>query len=332
MGRIAVLPIDNLSGGAAPLKALRQGVEARLRAYGAEVVPEAELDAFMARHRLRYVGGVAREDAAAFRAEAGVDGVLVTSLELDDESYPPRLALTSRLVAAGNDPRILRMASVAMAGDDNPGLLGIGLIRRAPELRDRALDRLAAALASGEEREEGPALAPATVFHGQPLDPGKRYTVAVLPFFNKGSRRYAGEITALHFIRELVKSGRFDVIEPGLVREELLRYRIIMEEGVSLADAEIVFGVLRADLLLSGDVNEYEDIQGTFGTPRVDFTALLLNRDNRKAGWAVDAHATGDERVHFFDIGRLTTANALAAAMVRGAVGTLTSTDLAPRP
>ncbi|HEY6007344.1 MAG TPA: hypothetical protein VIU40_03410, partial [Geobacteraceae bacterium] len=122
------------------------------------------------------------------------------------------------------------------------------------------------------------------------------------------------------------------VVEPGVVREELLRYRIIMEEGVSLADAEIVFGVMRVDLLLSGDVNEYEDIQGTFGAPKVDFTALLLNRDNRRAGWAVDAHASGDSRVYLFDIGRLTTANALAAAMIRGAVKTMTTTDLSTVP
>ncbi|HEY6007714.1 MAG TPA: hypothetical protein VIU40_05275, partial [Geobacteraceae bacterium] len=86
VGRIAVLPIDNLSGGPAPVKALRQELVTRLQASGLTVLPDADLDAFMARRRLRYVGGVTREDAAAFRLDARVDAMVVTSLELYNES------------------------------------------------------------------------------------------------------------------------------------------------------------------------------------------------------------------------------------------------------
>ena len=332
--RIAVLPIDNLSGGSAPLKALRQEFIAKMQAGGlVKAIPEADLDAFMARHRIRYVGGVTRNDTIALRDETGAEAVVVTSLELYNESYPPRIALTARLVATGSDPHILSMESTAVAGDDNPGLLGIGLIEKPQTLRAKALDRLVAGLITGSGAEKsGPSLSPASVFRSQPLDPGERYSVAVLPFFNKSNRRYAGEIVALHFIRELTRNDRFIVIEPGVARQDLLQYRIIMEDGVSLADAELVFGVMRVDLLFTGNVNDYEDIQGTFGVPKVDFTALMLNRVNRKAGWAVDAHAGGNDKVYLFDIGKLTTANALAAAMTRGAVKTITSTDLVGQP
>ena len=328
--RVAVLPLDNLSGGAAPLATIRQELAARLQADGLTVLPEGELERFMAQHRIRSVGGVTRDDAIALRDEAGVGAVAITSLELYSENTPPRIALTTRLVSAGDEPRILRMESVALAGDDSPGLLGMGLITRPQLVRERAMDRLVASLLGGGDA--GLALTPTSVFRGQPLDREKKYSVAVLPFFNRSSRRYAGEIVALHFIRDLSKEGRFTVIEPGLVRQELLQYRIIMEEGVSLANAELVYGVLRADLLLSGDVNDYADIQGSFGAPKVDFTALMLNRDDRRAGWAVDFHARGDDRVYLFDYGRLTTANALAAAMTRGAVKTLTATDFTPEP
>ncbi len=84
-----------------------------------------------------------------------------------------------------------------------------------------------------------------------------------------------------------------------------------------------MFGMLKADLLLTGNVNDYEDQQGSFGSPKVDFSALLLDRESRLAVWAVDDRYTGDDRVHFFDFGRITTANALAAAMVHSAVGSL---------
>jgi hypothetical protein len=331
--RVAVLPVDNLSGNAAPLKAIREELIARLRARGIAVLPDRELDAFMTRHRLRYVGGLSRDDAIAFQQEAGVDAVAVTSLELYGESVPPRIALTTRLVSTGSDTKILAMESTSLAGDDTPGVLGMGLIDRPQTLRAMAMDRLVTGLLAGQGTEQpGPALTPANVFRNQALDPGKRYNVAVLPFFNKSNRRYAGEIVALHFIRELVRTGRFSVLEPGVARQELLQYRMIMEDGVSLADAELVFGIMRVDLLFTGNVNDYEDVQGVMGTPKVDYTALMLNRDNRKAGWAVDTHALGDDRVHLFDIGRLSTANALAAAMTRGALRTLVPTGTATKP
>jgi hypothetical protein len=321
---IAVLPLDNLSGGSAPVKALRQELIARLKAKGLSVLPDELLDAFMALHRVRYVGGMNRSTSEAFRTEMGVSAVLVTSLELYNESYPPRIALTARLVATGDEPRIIRMDSTAMAGDDSPGILGIGLIEDPRVLRGKALDRLADALTGGEEGTGvGLALPPEALYRSQPLDPARRYSLAVLPFFNKSSRKYAGEILALHFLRELTRYPMFDVIEPGVIREQLLQYRIIMEEGVSLSDAEIMFGMLKSDLLLSGNVNDFEDTQGSFGAPKVDFSALLLDRESRKAVWAVNAHYAGDDRVYFFDYGRVTTASGLAAAITRGAIDSL---------
>jgi hypothetical protein len=254
----------------------------------------------------------------------GVSAVMITSLELYNENYPPRIALTARLVSTGDDPRIIRMESTAMAGDDHPGLLGIGLIKDPLVLREKALERLVDSLTGGKAgRSAAVALRPDALYRAQALDPTRTYSVAVLPFFNKSSRKYAGEILALHFIRELTRHPMFNVIEPGLVREELLRYRVIMEEGVSLADADIVFGMLKVDLLLSGNINDYEDHQGSFGAPKVDFSALLLDRASRKAVWSVEAHYTGDDRVYFFDIGKVNTANGLAAGIVRGAIESL---------
>ncbi len=321
---VAVLPIDNLSGGAAPIKALRQELIARLKAKGISVLSDELLDSFMAHHRVRYVGGINKPTSEAIRTETGVSEVLITSLELYNESYPPRIALTARLVTTGEEPRIARVESTAMAGDDAPGLLGLGLISDPRLLRDKALARLVDALAGGGGHMEGAlALSPESLYRTQALDPTRKHSVAVLPFFNKSSRKYAGEILALHFIQELTKYPMFNVIEPGVIRDELLRYRVIMEEGVSLADADIVFGMLKVDLLLSGNVNDYEDSQGSFGAPKVDFSALLLDRQSRKSVWAMDAHYTGVDRVYFFDIGKVNTANGLADAIVRGGIESL---------
>lgn len=321
---VAVLPVENLSGGPAPVKEVRQGLADRLKAQGLTVLPYDALENFMARHRLRYTGGIDGTTAKEFRDETGAAAVLITSLELYNESNPPRIALTARMVTTEENPKIISMASTAMAGNDAPGLFGLGLIENPKILTDKALGRLADALVHREKRmEDTVMLPPGALFSPQPLDPARRYSVAILPFFNKSSRKYAGEIVALHFISELTRQGNMDVIEPGVVRQELLRYRIIMEEGVSLADAEIVFGMLKADLILSGNVDGYDDHQGGYDTPKVAFSALLLDRQSRKAVWAVNAHNSGDDRVYLFDINRFTTANGLAAAMIRSAVGSI---------
>ncbi len=139
--------------------------------------------------------------------------------------------------------------------------------------------------------------------------------IAVLPFFNKSSRRNAGEIVMLHFVRQMEKQGNVTVIEPGVVRRELLGLRIIMDDGISLANADLVFTTLNADLVLTGTVLDYEDDLGRGGVPKVDFSAVLLGRKNREILWSSKSYNEGDDGVIFFDRGRVYTANEMASEM-----------------
>jgi len=54
--------------------------------------------------------------------------VLITSLELYSDANPPRFLLISRLVSTGENPSILWMDGVGLAGDDSRGLFDLGLI------------------------------------------------------------------------------------------------------------------------------------------------------------------------------------------------------------
>src|SRR6266508_3597677 len=56
--RIALLPVVNLSGQSAPLRELQASLEAELRARGLTVASGGAVDELLARHRLRYTGGV----------------------------------------------------------------------------------------------------------------------------------------------------------------------------------------------------------------------------------------------------------------------------------
>ncbi len=326
-GTVAVLPVYNLSGSAAPLEEIRRSVEKDLRDRGAAVADDNRLERFMALHRLRYTGGINEENSAAIADELGVDSVLVTSLELYSPAAPPKIALNMRLVSAGKNPRILWMDSVGMAGDDKPGLLLLGLIEDPKVLTEKALRRLSSSLWSYLSSKAEPPNCPSgskfrpRVFYRSPaLKPGRKYTVAVLPYLNDSDRAHAGEILALEFVRQLAASGDFTVLEPGVVRDDLLKYRVILEGGVSIDTASVAFATLNSDLVLSGDVLDYEDYQGPFGTPKIGFSVLMIDRWDRSVVWESRSFGKGDEYVFFFDAGKINTTATLACRMARNVV------------
>jgi len=322
---IAVLPLENLSGTVAPLKEIRESLIEELVARGFDVLGERPLEEFMERNRMRYVGGIDGTTATAFKRETGAGSILITSLEFYSDMIPPKIALTSRLVSTDQSPVILWMDSVGLAGDDSPGFLDLGLIENPIVLRDKALRSLTHSLAgnlAGKPAQESPEgkrnkFRPKFIYRSPSFDPRARHTVAVIPFFNESTRKYAGEIMQLHLVLEMAKAGNINVIEPGVVRKEFLALRIIMEGGISLAQSDLVWDTLDADLLLTGKVIDYQDYQGSEGAPVVDFSLQVIQRKGREVGWSSKSYNSGMDGVYFFDLGRERTASAMASEMAR---------------
>jgi TolB-like protein len=320
---IAVLPVSNLSGTPAPLKEIRQSFTTRLAALGIKNVSEKVLETFMAKHRLRNTGGIDRMTARAFKEEIGVDTVLITSLELFSERVPPKIALTSRLVSTGTDPAILWVDGVGLAGDESPGLLGLSLINDPVKLREMAIKELSNSLSGflsghpawAETGAGGKKFRPEDYYRSPVMNEPVKQTIAVTPFLNLSQRKFAGEIMPLHFVRLFRELENFRVIEPGMVRDLMLRERMIMLDGISMADAEVIFNRLDADLVLSGRVMNYEDYEGSTGQPVVDFFALVIDRRSREVVWSSHSYRKGDDGVYFFDIGKIRTAHRLAFQM-----------------
>jgi TolB-like protein len=325
---IAVLPVFNLSGAPAPLKEIRKLLLDDFQQRRFNIIDAGKVDKVIDRYRLRYVGSLNEDTARAFREEARAETVLVTSLELYNDMPPPKISLTARLVSTGPRPQILWIDGFGMAGDDDIGLLELSLVEDPRLLLHMAMQRLAASLdnfLSGRPERVGSQKAkgkfrPKILFRSPGLVPDKKYTVAVIPFFNLSERKNAGDIMALHFVRHLAAVDNFAVIEPGIVRQALLRLRIIMDDGISLGYADILFRRLNADLVLAGKVLDYQDYQGLNGTPKVDFSAQLIERRSREIIWKANSFNTGDDGVFFFDWGRVNTAHAMASQMVQLAV------------
>ncbi len=323
MPLIAMFPVENLSGRPAPLEDIRELLRVRLKASGLGVLDDAALENIVTKHRVRYTAGLERGFARALAQEAGVDGIVIPSLELYDEATPPRVALFARLVSTGDAPVVRWIDGAGMAGDDSPGILGIGLIGDPRALLARAVDSLVTSLArhvSEARRDEGGRpgarkFRPKIVYRSDALDASRTYSVAVMPFFNKSARKYAGDIIALHMIRKLLAFPGLEVVEPGMVREELLRFRIIMSDGVSLPETETILNAVDADLVLNGEILEYRDRLSPEVAPKVDFGLLFIERRNYRVVYSSYSDNAGDDGVYFFDWGRVNTAHALASEM-----------------
>ena len=324
---IAVLPIENLSASPAPIRDIENSLRASLSSRGVKLLSEAALEDFMARHRMRYTGGIDGPLSAAIMKETGVRAVLITALELYSPYGSPKVALISRLVQTGEDPKILWTDSVGMAGDEHPGFLETGLIMDPKALTDKAIGRLTGSLTgfmAGEVVKKVPdgkrRFRPKFFYKAEELTPGRKYKVAVAPFFNKSEHKYAGEIVMLHFIEQMFGTDGIEIIEPGVLRDDLLSLRVVMEEGLTLDTANIVLDTTRADLLLMGSVLDYQDYQGVFGTPRVDFTVQLVEKKSLQLVWSSKSYGHGDDGVFFFNLGRINTASKTASQMVDNVV------------
>jgi TolB-like protein len=328
--RIAVMPFTNLSGTPAPVRDMRRLLLESLQINGADLLEEKDLETFVIKHRLRYVGGIDKTVANDLKWETGADAVLVTTLELYSEEVPPKISLLCRLISTGKNPTILWMDGMGSAGNDSIGFLELSLIKDPQILVRNAIRRLTLSLmgnlSSGEDKIQRPEgkvrFWPFTYYRSPILEPGESYKIAVVPFFDLSDTRGAGEIIALHFVKQLSMLKSFSVVEPGVVRQALLRYRIIQDDGLSVAQAEILFSKLNVDLVLNGTILDYQDYRGGEGKPIVDFSAVMQERKSREIVWACESQHQGDDGVFFFDWGKIHTAHRMASLMVNSALST----------
>jgi len=142
-------------------------------------------------------------------------------------------------------------------------------------------------------------------------------TIAVVPFFNESSKKNAGDIMMFQFVKELKKLEDFEVIEPGVVMQQFLSMRVVMSEGISSSDIDLITSNINADLILAGKVMDYQDDIALYGKPKVAFSVMLIDRSSKKIIWASRSYNEGNDAVTLFDWGSVNSANEMVSEMVR---------------
>jgi hypothetical protein len=327
VSRIAIFPIDNRSGDPVALGPLQDAIELALARRGFEVVSGDAVDGFLERHRIRYTGAVDPKGAQAARDELKVGGVLVTTIERYLPGPPPRVGISMRLVSTGDEPAILWIDGIGRSGDESPGLLGLGLESSVKKLEREVVSDLARSLARAV-RDDGPRaprcdvkriFAPHVRYRAPILSEAPSPRIAVLPFLNRARQASAGELMSLGVVRGLSAVDRFRVLEPGVVRDLALRFRLILEGGVTVQQARTMLGALEVDIVVTGEVFEYVD-GGSAGATRAHFSITAMDGRTGKVVWQSASYNSGDEARTVFDFGEVTSVQELRCLMIRNVV------------
>ena len=233
--------------------------------------------------------------------------VELSGLSVMDVTVPFTVSGTA---TAGTDYRMETSSPVVIKAGERSAAISFTVMDDRPAGQDKTLDLAI----------ERPTNAVPGSLHSHRLTieaRNRKPSVAVLTFFNESKRKNAGEILMLQFVKALQKLNAFDVIEPGIVRMQLLNMRVVMDEGVSLADADLIYRNLNADLIVCGRVLEYQDFDYSSAAPKVDFSVEVIERRSNKVVWSSKSYHQGDEGIVLFNWPRVRTANALAGEMVR---------------
>lgn len=294
---VAILPVYNLGSTPVPTGMLLNSIEQQMRRIGFEPLSAERLEDFMAEYRWRHTAYLPEAMAAGLREQLQVDAVLLTGVLAYQETAPPQLSLVARLVGTGVDLPIIWADGIAPHGDANPGFLGLGRITGIEPLQNEAVRSLLDKMVTRLQTEE----------HNLSRE---SVTVALFPFYNHTEQDRGGETLAAQMLISLIKQPGIRVLEPGLVRDRLLHYRIIAPYGPSEADLSLLQTRLDADLLISGSLTHYH--QSTLDPvripPETGFSIKVIDLQTQEQVAQDSVFGKGDDRVYFYDFLRIWTA------------------------
>lgn len=149
-------------------------------------------------------------------------------------------------------------------------------------------------------------------------------TLAALPLVNLSKYSQAEVIVMNALIVELLDSQLFQIVDPGLVEEFVLRHRLRVTDRLPLETLREVGEQLGVEYVLVGSVNEFDFMHESRGmTPTVSVSLRIVTCSNGRIVWAATHSKRGDDSETVFGLGRVETLEQLAAITVKELAETL---------
>jgi len=141
-------------------------------------------------------------------------------------------------------------------------------------------------------------------------------TIAVLPFDNFSEEEGAGEKVTEIFTIELMRSGKFLVIEPGQVKKAIMEKRIRTTRDIDLGAAKSLGEELNSDLILVGTVLDFQMQKfDNKEVPVITLISRLVQANTGATVWAAYQSRRGNDKETFFGWGRVTSLSQLASVV-----------------
>ncbi len=331
--RVALMPMDNLSGERKALEVVFPLARKALEEKGLQVIPDEKVEEFLARGRIRDVGQVCVRVAKGLGKELRADFIMVGSVDSFVPSDIPKIGLSARLVSA-SDGSVLWAKSLGLSGEDFTRPLGLGTIRSPEELARVAVDELFQSLtweASSEPlalkgpgilgRLFGPSL---RAYKREGFQISQIKAIAVLPFENASRRREAGRVVANILVSELKNTWGINVIEPGEVRDRMISLRIRAMGEIELEGLKKLGEALGVDAIILGRVHAYDEgVERGATFPRVEISARALHTRTGQILWMARNSHSGEDFQIAMDWGKVRSVITLTQKTLREMLETL---------
>ncbi|MEN8263772.1 MAG: hypothetical protein ABFR82_09940 [Nitrospirota bacterium] len=112
--------------------------------------------------------------------------------------------------------------------------------------------------------------------------------VAVMPFDNLTSEKFAGDIIRHVVVTELLATGLVDVAIPGEVINSMKRLKIKSISALTAADIKKIGKSIKVQAIILGSVEQYGEIRaGNISVPEVTISLMMADAASGSIVWSV---------------------------------------------
>ena len=146
-----------------------------------------------------------------------------------------------------------------------------------------------------------------------------RIKIGVLPLVNLSGSFLAEEKVGNVLRLELLKSGRYNLADPGKVEKFLEKERLRCLDMVSTSLARKLKEELGIEGLIIGRVEQYESGEN----PEVGINLVMIDLTTTDIFWSSSLAYTGEDFKGFFGFGKVSTAQELSRIIIRRMVASI---------
>jgi len=140
--RIAFLPLKNISGtNNIPQDIVNHIAKALKKKHHFDAVLPSDLEDFLLRNRVRRMGVITQAQAQGLMRQFGVDGAIITWLDLYDKGENPKIGIGIKVIETSTGT-VVWGNYVSLTGQDFTSFFGLGKVTSIKQLSNEAIKRL----------------------------------------------------------------------------------------------------------------------------------------------------------------------------------------------